>query len=516
MKVSDNLFHLIKSMSKPEKGYFKKYASMHTIGEQNNYVMLFDLIEKQSGKKNVYDENKIKAELSDKLVRQLPVMKNYLYSSVLEALQLFHAQSRKDAQVNSMLEQIDILTRKLMNDQAYSLLKKAKRIAEEYEYFPELIKLLSWEKRILHMISEPGEFEKHFKRVCIEETEALKKMQNVNEFANLRFRLSQFTSIHGTGFTRDGSEKEFFEALLNEPILQSEEYALTRINKRLYNHFKSNVYSYLNDVENTEKFQLKYIKYAEQDIDKATTYQPLLAALNNLLTMQIRHNKYDGAEYTLDKIKNFEKIYSVSLNEYEKAFAVYAYVVLGLSYCMARMYIEKGLEIVNYGGEFYKEYGDKMVISRKLIFYYFQASFLFMAGKYEMASSWLARIIQLPATDFSSDYQCYARLMNLIVHYELKNFDHLDYVMKSTYYFLRKRKKIYKYEDIVIKYMKRSLRMRSEAELTELFNEMKHELEAIYKDDYEKFGFDAFNIIPWLQSKITKKSMQEILTNRAQ
>jgi hypothetical protein len=157
-----------------------------------------------------------------------------------------------------------------------------------------------------------------------------------------------------------------------------------------------------------------------------------------------------------------------------------------------------------------------MVISRKLIFYYFQASFLFMAGKYEMASSWLARIIQLPATDFSSDYQCYARLMNLIVHYELKNFDHLDYVMKSTYYFLRKRKKIYKYEDIVIKYMKRSLRMRSEAELTELFNEMKHELEAIYKDDYEKFGFDAFNIIPWLQSKITKKSMQEILTNRAQ
>lgn len=514
MKVSDNLFQLIKSMSKPEKGYFKKYASMHTIGEQNNYVMLFDLIEKQTEKKNVYDEGKIKSELNDKLNRQLPVMKNYLYSTILESLQLFHVQKRKVAQVNNMIEQVEILIGKLLNKQAFEILKKAKKIAEDYEYFPELMKILYVEKRLHNLLAEPAEFEKHFERIKTEEEESFRKFQNVNGYINIRYELLLFTGRHSTGFTRNESQRQIILDLLNDPLLKSEDSALTRHNKKLYNHFKSSLYSYLNDTKNANLYQLKYVQLEELDIKRVSSYQPLLAALNNLLTTQIRDKDYKDAETTLEKMKNFEKIYSVTLNSYEKQFAVYAYVVLGLSYCMARQYMDRGMEIIKTGEEFIKEFEDTMITRRKLIFYYFQSSFLFMAESYEKTSVWLAKILQMPATDFSSDYQCYARLMNLIVHYELKNFDHLDYVMKSTYYFLRKRKKIYKYEDIIIKYMKRCLRMRTEAELTELFDEMKYELESIYEDGYEKFGFDAFNIIPWLESKITKNPMREILASR--
>lgn len=511
MKVSDNLFQLIKSMSKPEKGYFKKYASMHTIGEQNNYVMLFDLIEKQASKQIKYDEDKIKRRLNDKLVSQFAVMKNYLYATVLESLHLFHSQNRKDTQVNAMIDQIDLLMRRLIYDQAHQLLRKAKRIAEEYEFFTELIRLLSLEKRLLAEIMEPDDFTIHFKRICEEENQAISKLENTIEFSNLRARLIEFTSRYGTGFSRDDSKKEFFESLLKEPILSSEEYALTRNNKRHYNHLKSNIYSYINDPENTEKYQLRYIKYHEEDIKKVTSYQPLIAGLNNLLTMQIRYKSYEGAEETLIKLRDFEKNYSVTLNEYESSFIFYAYSVLGISYCMARVDIARGLQIIKESRPLEKMYSNKLGRGRQLIVYYFHASLLFMAERFDETSAWITKILQMPATDFSSDYQCYARLMNLIVQYELKNYNHLDYVMKSTYYFLRKRKKIFKYEEIIIKYMKRSLRMRSEAELTELFDEMKYELEAIYKDDHEKFGFDAFNIIPWLESKITKKPMSEIL-----
>ena len=54
-KVNNALFDLIHSLTKSEKRYFKLMSSRHAIGGENNYIVLFDAIEKQS----IYDEDKI-------------------------------------------------------------------------------------------------------------------------------------------------------------------------------------------------------------------------------------------------------------------------------------------------------------------------------------------------------------------------------------------------------------------------------------------------------------------------
>ena len=46
-RVNESVHELIKSLTKSEKRYFKLMSSRHTIGEENNYVILFDAIEKQ-------------------------------------------------------------------------------------------------------------------------------------------------------------------------------------------------------------------------------------------------------------------------------------------------------------------------------------------------------------------------------------------------------------------------------------------------------------------------------------
>ena len=58
MKPSEDLFLLIKSLSKTEKGYFQKYAQLHSSGKENNYIKLFYAIEKQAS----YEESKIVAQ----------------------------------------------------------------------------------------------------------------------------------------------------------------------------------------------------------------------------------------------------------------------------------------------------------------------------------------------------------------------------------------------------------------------------------------------------------------------
>ena len=56
MIASEDLHKLIKSLSQSEKRFFKIYASRHVIGEQNNYVQLFDAIANQKN----YNEKAIK------------------------------------------------------------------------------------------------------------------------------------------------------------------------------------------------------------------------------------------------------------------------------------------------------------------------------------------------------------------------------------------------------------------------------------------------------------------------
>ena len=48
IKVNEALFDLIHSLTKSEKRYFKLMSSRHTIGDENNYIRLFDAIGKQS------------------------------------------------------------------------------------------------------------------------------------------------------------------------------------------------------------------------------------------------------------------------------------------------------------------------------------------------------------------------------------------------------------------------------------------------------------------------------------
>jgi isopenicillin N synthase-like dioxygenase len=66
-----------------------------------------------------------------------------------------------------------------------------------------------------------------------------------------------------------------------------------------------------------------------------------------------------------------------------------------------------------------------------------------------------------------------------------------------------------KYEKIILDYMRRSFRVKSNKELIEMFVFMRRDLLLIRDDPFEENAFDAFNFLPWLASKIEKISYAE-------
>ena len=141
MKISNDLFSLIKSLNKNEKGYFKKASSMHVMGKKNTYMILFDAIDKQE----TYDEAEIKQQFKNEpFVRQLHPFKNYLYNSILWSLELYHQRTAL-SQIQRHIRQIEILRSKGLFDQSLIIIKKAKKIAHDHGYFLEAISIAKLE-----------------------------------------------------------------------------------------------------------------------------------------------------------------------------------------------------------------------------------------------------------------------------------------------------------------------------------------------------------------------------------
>ena len=107
--ASDILFRFIKTLTPAEKRYFKLYASRHTIGEKNEYLRLFETIDKML----LYDEAGLKNAFRKMRARNsLAIAKNRLYETILKSLDSYHAESSVDVELRSLLHYAEILNKK--------------------------------------------------------------------------------------------------------------------------------------------------------------------------------------------------------------------------------------------------------------------------------------------------------------------------------------------------------------------------------------------------------------------
>ena len=144
MRSTDTLFQLIKSLSQSEKRFFKLETSKYSRKDQNDYLVLYELLDKQVE----YDEVAIKKALKgSKILSRLPGVKNYLFNLILKALAQYHAERNSHQQISTLLQQIDILFSKGLYKAARKLLVKARKIADDFERLSYQIIISEWEHK---------------------------------------------------------------------------------------------------------------------------------------------------------------------------------------------------------------------------------------------------------------------------------------------------------------------------------------------------------------------------------
>ncbi|MEO7393698.1 MAG: hypothetical protein ABIU11_02085, partial [Chitinophagaceae bacterium] len=172
----------------------------------------------------------------------------------------------------------------------------------------------------------------------------------------------------------------------------------------------------------------------------------------------------------------------------------------------------KGLRMVPFLERMLKDYGTYLDAHRVLVFYYKIACLYFGSGDNEKAIDYLNRIIN-SKSDLRNDLQCYARLLNLIAHYELGNFELLEYLIKSVYRYMSKMQNLSKVEEEIFSFLRRSFHVGAHAlkpEFEILLNKLKQ-----YEGNYlETRAFAYLDIISWLESKINKVNVQDVIKEK--
>ena len=112
--------------------------------------------------------------------------------------------------------------------------------------------------------------------------------------------------------------------------------------------------------------------------------------------------------------------------------------------------------------------------------------------------------------DLRYDLQCYARLVHLLAHYELGNYELMESLTKSVYRFMAKMKNLTVVEEEMFKFLRKSFqisRREIKPELEKLLSKIKH----LEYNHIETRSFAYLDIISWLESKLQDKTMSEII-----
>jgi tetratricopeptide (TPR) repeat protein len=223
-----------------------------------------------------------------------------------------------------------------------------------------------------------------------------------------------------------------------------------------------------------------------------------------------------GKIHELEKV--FERLHEFLLSNpanYHKIFIAYDNM---LALHLTAGSFSEGLKYADKVNEEYELYEHKVFDSNKVSLYYDMFYIYFGCREYEASLEWLNRLLNETTLSVREDIQVTARLANVILHYELENYDLLPYLLRRTYSFLNKRKRLNRLEKTLLGFINKLLRVSSanKREIISLLGEIRTEMEKLTRNPKEAMILtEYFDYIGWLESKIENKPFEKIVREKA-
>jgi len=507
VKSNNSLYILISTLTPAEKTYLRRNV-FPKDKTRNAYCLLFDAIESQAVKKGAYDEKAVKNKLALKnLTINLAATKNYLYDLILEHLFEFHNRNDAEYKTRTYLKKADMLIRKGLYGHAKKYLKKAQAEVVENDFHVELIKKAGLEKKISN-VSPPDEVKILEEKIISDIVFAAERIKNSATFNYLFKKLHSYLLEHP--LVRNDEHKKFMSDFFSEPLLQSEENALTFESKLNYFRIQMNYSHAVNLSEKEFEYGLKLIDYifansAKIRIHSINIYRIYL----RFLICTLRAKKYDAFIIHLNRLRNMHTAFGLKLSVEMKTVIVESYG-LEINFYNNNGEFNKAVRVLDTFEPEFLAFEENIHMLSRISFYYNISVAYFGEEMYEKSLHWINKVLNNTTSSQSGERYFYSLILALIIHFELKNLELTESYIRKIYRILYKKNKLFEFEKQLMKFMRKLPDVDISSGLIEEFRNIYEEFQILMKDPYEKVALEKFEFIEYIESKIKGRPFAEI------
>ena len=480
------LFQLIMTLTMNEKRHFKLYAMHNNENSTPRYIQLFDLIDILIKKNKSYNEIELKKKIETK---RFDILKQSLFNKIIDSLVVYYQKS-EEISLNNALSKAHILQRKGMFDVAAKYIQKYQTKNVNNNHF-----LHDLGMQIIDSTNHPtginiNNIEGNYK----EQKRILYQLDNTNEYLYLYSNYIKTYMRKGTNVRSTKDLQEFTNIVDNE-LLRDYDKATNFTSKSYFNIINS-IHSEVSNSGSSHFFcaqQLQLFEdYPTKKKERYLSY--ILAKINHQIAL-IKSKKYD--EF-LDSLKSLQAE-KISYSREGMLIELGSIMNHLLYFITIQQYTEAEI-IINRINKLEKKYSPFIGLDNKISYTHNIIITYFSLKKYRLAFKWINELLNEGRyKSLRSDIQISIRLINLIIHFELKNEDQLTYYIIGTYRYLAKRKLLYKTEHEILSFLKKALKNNDE---NILFKELYNKLILLHKDRFESKFINELHIITWLESKI--------------
>lgn len=472
-----------------------------TAGDKK-YLQLFDALDGM----DEYDEEKVlKKFRKDKAFeKQYAYNKNYLYNNILNALAYFH--KGMDAELSSLVLQVQILLEKNLFFQAKKMLRKVKEKVKAQEKFEELLKLLHFEIEILKRTENLKLLRESLRQVEIEEQITLEKIANLLVYKRLESKVFMLMKV--AHYSRKDEEDILYKEICSAKEMESEFEAQSIKAKVLYNYVHMCKATY-------EGSDPEALKHTERAVEVMEANEPILKCdLSRYIRLLASVARYkftmEGFEVATKLLLKVKAVQAKTSYERVLRFNTFHTVFLAMHNDVGKQLPE------SFMGELHKELkalSGNVVPSVRLWVCFETSKYYLLHGDYSESLKWMNDFLNHPRGSIRTDLQAMARLVNLIIHYELGNLDLIEYKLKSTYRFIYKQEILHKFERRVLSFFRKAINITDRDELKAELLAFRDDLDTIFEDQKERMVFYYFHMYAWVDSKLNDISFAQSMEN---
>jgi hypothetical protein len=502
-RTIDPVFQLVQSLEKSEKRNFKLYMTRNSSTDELKVIQLFDTLDKMEE----YNETVLLKRSPTLTKNQLPNLKAHLFRQLLASLRLLHLNDNVDLRLHEQMDQARILYNKGLYLQSLKTLARLKDMARHYNQFTYLQQALFFEKKI-EVLYVTRSIRSRANDLVAESEAVERQIALISKTTNLSLLLYSWYIYHG--FARNPDDEHALQRYLEEH-LPKEALQASGFYERLYLSQSYCWYAFIRqDFANYYRHSHNWVNLFRKEpqmLEVETAHY--IKAMHNLMDA---HFYLQDAEKLAESLSEFEHFCDGKLGRYSKNNSIQSFIFLStarFNLHMLRGDFATGLQLVPKVEEQLAEYERYIDPHRVLVFYYKIACLHFGNGHYAPAIDYLNRIINWK-TDVRNDLQCYARLLHLIAHYELKHWGLIEHLFKSVYRFMAKMETLSGVEEAIFSFFRRSFKL-SAKDIPPALQELLQTLRQYEHNRYEARAFAYLDIISWIESKLAGVPVCEII-----